>query len=177
MSPPPGLGALYLQHRDAMYRVAAGVLREAGRESEAEDAVSDAIVSLLASPPTGVANWEAFLVTAAKRKALDRLRSAEVRHAGPDLDTSVHDRSDGFDLADEVATDIDRQRRAAVAWDALAVLETRHRKVVWEIAGLGRKRAEVAADLGVTPARVSQMMTRALEDLRGEMRRKEGSGE
>ncbi|MDK6499285.1 sigma factor, partial [Escherichia coli] len=67
---PPDLGALYLRHRDAMHTVAASVLREAGRASEAEDAVQDAIVSIMASPPENVRNWEAFLVTAAKRKAL-----------------------------------------------------------------------------------------------------------
>ena len=52
-----------------MHKVAASVLREAGRADEAGDAVQDAIVSVLASPPGKVANWEAFLVTAAKRRA------------------------------------------------------------------------------------------------------------
>ncbi len=79
---PPDLGALYLRHRDAMHRVAASVLREAGRASEASDAVSDAMVSIMASP-RDVRNWEAFLVTAAKRKALDRVRSAESGTADP----------------------------------------------------------------------------------------------
>ncbi|MEH3138815.1 MAG: sigma factor [Mycobacterium kyogaense] len=73
-SPRPDLGALYLAHRDAMYKVAASVLRDQGLQSQAADAVSEAIVSILASPPENVANWEAFLVTAAKRKALDIIR-------------------------------------------------------------------------------------------------------
>ena len=36
--------------------------------------MNDAIVSIMASPPKNVENWEAFLVTAAKRKALDMIR-------------------------------------------------------------------------------------------------------
>lgn len=58
----PDLGALYLRHRDAMHKVAASVLREAGRASEAADAVQEAILSVMTSPPRHVRNWEAFLV-------------------------------------------------------------------------------------------------------------------
>lgn len=112
---PPDLGALYLRHRDAMHRVAASVLREAGRESESGDAVHDAIVSIGASPPENVHNWEAFLVTAAKRKALDRIRSAEVRHAGPEFVEAIHDRADDSDLAEDIVDAIDRKERAGHA--------------------------------------------------------------
>jgi len=95
---PPDLGALYLRHRDAMHKAAVSVLREMGRVSEAADAVNDAIISIMASPPRDVRSWEAFLVTAAKRKALDRVRSADVRHAGPEFVESIHDRADDTDL-------------------------------------------------------------------------------
>jgi DNA-directed RNA polymerase specialized sigma24 family protein len=69
--PPPDWAALYQQHRDAMYRVAARVLRGAGRADEAGDAVSAAMESLMKSPPANVLNWQAVLVTAVKRRALD----------------------------------------------------------------------------------------------------------
>lgn len=170
---PPDLGALYLRHRDALHKVAASVLRDAGRASEAEDAVQDAIVSIMASPPENVRNWEAFLVTAAKRKALDRIRSAEVRHAGPEFVEAVHDRADDSDLAEDVAEAIDQQEQAGRAWACLAILDERHRKVVWETAALGRPRSEVAAEMNVSPARVSQMATRSLALLREEMHRRE----
>lgn len=170
---PPDLGALYLRHGEAMHKVAASVLREAGRASEADDVVHDAIVSIMASPPENVRNWEAFLVTAAKRKALDRIRSAEARHAGPELVEAVHDRADDSDLAEYVADAIDQQKRAGHAWDCLSVLDERHRKAVWGTAALGRPRSEVATELNVTPARVSQMTTRSLTLLRQEMRRRE----
>ncbi len=172
-NPPPNLAALYLRHRDAMYRVAASVLREAGRSAGAEDAVSDAITSIMASPPSDVLNWEAFLVTAAKRKAVDLLRSAAVRHAGPELVQSDHERyKDGTDLAEDVAEALDRQALAAVAWDCLAVLGERERYVVWQIAALERPQREVAAELGLTPPRISQILRQGLDDLSQEVKRK-----
>jgi RNA polymerase sigma-70 factor (ECF subfamily) len=172
------LGARYLRYGDAMHKVAASVLREAGLASQARDAVHDAMVSIMASPPDDVQNWEAFLVTAAKRKALDRIRSADVRHAGPDSVESVHDRiDDDVDIAEDVAAELDRKDRAAVAWDCLSILDDRHRKVVWDIVALERSREEVASELGVSPARVSQIIRRALTLLRQEMNRREGDDE
>lgn len=148
-------------------------MREVGRASEAPDAVNDAMVSIMASPPQGVRNWEAFLVTAAKRKALDRVRSAHVRHAGPELREATDDRVDDTDLAEDAADALDRKERGALALDCLSVLDERHRKAVWATVALERPRAEVAAELDVSPARVSQMTTRALVHLREELTRRE----
>jgi RNA polymerase sigma factor (sigma-70 family) len=166
--PPPNWAALYDQHKDAMYRVARSVLRPAGREAEAEDAVMAAMESLMKSPPYEVDSWEAVMVTAAKRRAVDLLRSAAARHAGPPLEPE-DDRSDrlgGSGLAEDVAEQIDRERAGAILWDKLALLDERHRIVVWEYKALGRPREEVAAELGVTPSRVSQIAIEALRVLR-----------
>ena len=168
------LGALYLRHRDAMHRVAASVLRESGRASEAEDAVSEAIGSILSKPPKGVANWEAFLVIAAKRKALDRLRSAEVRRTNKLVAVDEHEIGDGVDVAEDVVEALDRQRLGNLAKSSLPSLTENESKVVWEIAGLGRSRQEVAQDLGVSPSRVSQLLGQGLRKLKTEMDRKEG---
>lgn len=168
------LAALYLRHRDAMYRVAASVLRGTGREHEVEDAVSDAITSLIASPPKDVENWEAFLVAVTKRKAIDRLRSAHVRHAGGPL-MPQDERPDGADIAEQVADEVDRARAAARAWECLAVLDARDRTVVISIAVEGRPGKDVAKDLGVTPGRVSQILTKSLQQLKDEMGRREAS--
>lgn len=148
-----------------------------GRSSEKEDVVSDAIMSIMASPPQNVRNWEAFLITAVKRKALDRIRSAEVRHSGPELVEATHDRADGSDLEEDVVEAVDRRKRAGAVWDCLSILDERHRKAVWETAALERPRSQVAAELGVSPARVSQMVTRALALLREEMQRREGGND
>lgn len=165
----PDLAALYLLHRDAMYRMAYSVLRGAGRTSDAEDVVSDAVVSVMTSQPLNVRSWEAFLLTVVKRKALDRIKSAEVRHAGPALVEAVHDRTDGADIEDEVLDAIEREELAVRMDNYLEVLDVRHRKAVWETVALERPRAEVAVELNVTPSRISQMTTRALAQLRDEM--------
>jgi RNA polymerase sigma factor (sigma-70 family) len=161
----PDWAALYLRHRDAMHRVVASVLRDAGMADQANDVVQEAMTSLMSSPPANVGSWEALMVTAAKRKAYDLLRSAAVRRAGSELGPE-HDHADPVDVAEDVAEQVDRQRARAGVWDGLSVLDTRHRKVAWDYIALGRSRAEVAAELDVSPSRVSQMVRRALEDLR-----------
>ena len=164
----PDWAALYQKHRDAMYRVAARVLREAGLAESAEDAVMDAMTSLMNSPPTEtVRNWEAVLVTAAKRKALDLLRSAAIQHRGPQLD-ETHDTNDrtSVDIAEDVAQRVDDTRLGAILWDKLSVLDQRDRQIVWEVKALGRRREEVAAEYQISPARVSQICTSALKQLK-----------
>lgn len=163
--PPPDWAALFQKHRDAMYRVAARTLRSAGREAEAEDVVMTAMESLMKKPRQSVKNWEAMMVKATKRRALDLLKSAEVKHAsGAEL--VEHDGALPGTLEDDVIEAVDRQRDAAAAWDKLSILDDRHRQVVWEYIAKGRSRDEVAADLGVSPARVSQMATKALKDMK-----------
>lgn len=168
----PDLAALYQQHKDAMYRVAASVLRGSGLVDLAADAVQDAIVSMMTSPPSEVLNWEAFMVAATKRKAIDRLRSAAVVHAGPELTPTVHDRETP-DVADEVVDELEQVRMAEEIQGVLSVLDDRNRTAVWQFVALERPRSEVATELGVTAPRVSQMTKRSLELLRMELKRRE----
>ena len=158
----PDLAALYLRYRDSMYRVAASVLRGAGLMEDTGDVVNDAMMSILRNPPKNVKNWEALLVTVVKRKALDKAKSAHVKHHGPPLDLRVHDVPQTIDIAD----DIEKLERAEEVRELLSRLEHRYRYVLWEVVALKRPRAEVAKELGVTPARVSQMKTQALRMLR-----------
>lgn len=164
-TPPPDWAALYQKHREAMYRVAARTLRGAGREAEAEDVVMAAMESLMKKPPRDVANWEAMMVKATIRRALDLLKSAEVNHASG-VELVDHDGALPGTLQDDVAEAVDRQRDAAAAWDALSSLGVRHRQVVWEYIAKGRSRDDVAAEFGVSPARVSQIATKALKELK-----------
>jgi RNA polymerase sigma factor (sigma-70 family) len=168
----PDLGALYLAHKDAMYRVARRVLREAGLEIEAEDAVSAAITSVLRSRPTGVKNWEAFLVAATRKKAIDKLRSAAAKHAGPELGPE-HDLPGDQNVAEEVAHLVDAQRRVRHVRTIVATLDPRLQTVAWEYIGKERPRQEIAAELGVTPGRISQMAKQVQELLRETISREE----
>ncbi len=72
-----GGGCMYAQveieqHWRAMVRVARSVL---GSSDEAEECAGAAMVQVLERQPEGVKNLEAYMVTVAKRRALDRLRS------------------------------------------------------------------------------------------------------
>jgi RNA polymerase sigma-70 factor (ECF subfamily) len=148
-----------------MYRVAARTLREAGRAAHAEDVVMAAMESLMRKPPSGVKNWEALLVHTTKMRALDLLKSAAVKHASA-IDLTDADGASYASIEDDVIEGVDRHRAAMAAWDKLSILDVRHRQVAWEYVAKGRSRDDVAAELGVTPARVSQMAKAALRQLK-----------
>lgn len=171
--PPPDWAALYEAHKDSMHRVAKTVLRGSGLIDQAEDAVQEAVTSLMKSPPQNVERWEAVMVSAAKNKAIDLLRSAAVRHAGPKVEDQ-HYRSETYpDLSEDVSDDLDRQWTAVAVRDWLKVLTERDRDVVWRRAALEDPRDQVAADLGVSPGRVSQITKAALERLRDQIEKEE----
>lgn len=168
----PDIGALYSTHKDAMHRVARRVLRDTGLESEADDVVSAVITSILQNRPTGVEKWEAFLVRATRNRAIDKLRSAAVKHAGPELGPE-HDLPDDHDLGEDVADLIDAQSRAHRVRASVASLDPRLQTVAWEYIGKERPRQEIAAELGVSPGRISQMAKQVLELLRETISREE----
>jgi RNA polymerase sigma factor (sigma-70 family) len=157
-----------------MYRVAARVLREVGIADRAEDAVQAAMVSLMKAPPVGVDNWEAVLVTTAKRRALDILDSAAIRHSGPKLGEE-HDSADPDCYTDDIDEVLDRQRVVAQLREHLSLLNQQQRFVAWEYLARDRPRSDVAAELAVSPARISQIAKAAVLILRDAMGLKGGS--
>lgn len=155
--------ALYQRHRDAMFRVAKGVLRSSGRVDLADDAVQDAMVSLMKSPPTETPrNWEALLVATAKRRALDMVGSAAMVK-GAVLEEERASSASEQDM-EKVLERLEKMAlvRAAIA---KAKLDARAHYVLAQYVVLERPRAEVAAELGVTPARVSQIATKVLTEI------------
>lgn len=160
------LAALYEQHKNTMHRVAASALRDWGLETEADDAVQDAILSLLKSPPReSVRNWESYLVIVTKRKALDRAKLAHVAHHGGSLESMEPDVDTDEDFTQEVVNDIARAHEAAMVRDALNALGPQEKQVVWRVYGLGEKQRDVARDLGLTPGRISQVCKTGLKQL------------
>lgn len=152
-----------------MYRVAYATLRPSGMEASAEDAVSGAIVSIMRNGlPTNIGNWEAFLVKVVKRKAQDIVKSATVQRAGPPLD-DLQGRKADVDVGEEAAEQVDLERRVVLLRTSLDMLDERQRLVAVDYIGQERPRAEIAAKLGVTPARVSQMKLEVLKLLRAAM--------
>lgn len=159
----PDLEALYLKHARAMYGAAYRVLRDSGRMDQAPDAVQQVFESLLkAWPAEPVNNWEGFLVRSVQNKALDILRLADVRRADA-KPVEEHDRSTGQDIADEVGHQVDSFRLAARAREKMKLLSERERYVLEQCAAEGRPGTDVAAELGLTKGRVSQIKTQALK--------------
>lgn len=62
------------EHWDAMIAVSHGVL---GSADEARDCAAEAMAQVLERKPPDIANLEAFMVTVAKRRAIDRIRAAQ----------------------------------------------------------------------------------------------------
>lgn len=162
----PDIGALYLKYRQTMRAVAGSVLRDTAHRDDVEDVLMEVLTTLAEKPPhKPVSNWEAYLVRATRNKAIDMVRSAAARHAGGPIEDHHHPATDQY-LADEVAERVDSERAGALVWDALAVLDDRERKIVWQYKALGLPRAEVAQAFGIDPSRVSQISTAALTKMR-----------
>lgn len=162
----PDVEALYLRHGDAMHRAAHRVLRGLGRRGLANEAVQQVFESLLRNPPSEpVDNWEAFLVRGARNSALDVLKSAAVRHTA-DKPVEDHVAAAKDDVAAEAAARVDRSRLMAKVQEKMTLLSSQERYVLEQVAALDRSGTEVAAELGVTKGRVSQLKTQALRKLR-----------
>lgn len=158
--------ALYSQHKDAMWNAAARELVWVGMGHLAEDAVSEAMMSLLKfSPPDGVRDWAAFMANCARRRAQDLRRSATGK-ARVDTAYSARDtRQENQDFVDDLVETIDRRPLAAKGWAKLEMLGERERFALVQFKLNGRPQDDVAKDLGVSRARVSQLATAALKKL------------
>ena len=157
-------GALFRQHRAAMQRVATCVLSHMGRRDLAEDAVMQAMLSLSAHPPPEIDNPEVLLIAAAKRKASDIKRLHDITRRAKRVlrDTDAQ----SSDIAPEVIDHIDQQRTVQKALDEVARLPVLQQQIIREVIMKGHPARQVAAELGLSPARVSQLRATALTALR-----------
>ncbi|WP_193752236.1 sigma-70 family RNA polymerase sigma factor [Microbacterium oxydans] len=153
--------ALYQKHRDAMYGVAYEVLRGSGRVDLADDAVQEAMVSLMkAPPPEPPRSWEALFVVTAKRRALDIVGAAAMKKGSKFSEEYVPAARPPDD--DDA---LERLEKMARARPVIAGLDAQEHVVLAQYIVRDRPRGDVAAELGVTPGRVSQISTRVLSKI------------
>ena len=168
------IGALYEEHKDAMYGMARSMLRN-DDQRHVEDVVQEVVVSLLPELPTNIRNWEAFLVHAVKMKIYDLWKSAahkneklllddarpleEERHGGDDL---------GLDPAVVVEETHERAATVAQVRAALAELDRSEPQAAYayrQVKELGRASQAVADELDVSSSRVRQHVMKARTEL------------
>ena len=168
----PDWAALYLRHKSAMYATARYILKGDSGVVQADDIVLDAMKSVMASPPNRVQNWEAFLVTVVKRRALDHFKTSHVKHAAgqplPDVDLADPLQN----TAEDVSEAIDRSRNAATALAVMHDLPEQHQVVLRQRVMEGISLAETATALGVSGARVSQLQKEALQIMKDKLNEK-----
>jgi RNA polymerase sigma factor (sigma-70 family) len=159
----PDWAALYECHRGAMLRVAASRFRLAGRDpDQAQDVVNQVFVEVMSNPPATVSNWESYLVRATSNRVSDHLTAAEARRAFP-TGTGADDQADLLDTPapDDVEDQAIRALRSEQLRhrirEVLAGLPDGERRVLKARLFEEKTNIEVAAQLGVSQARASQL--------------------
>jgi DNA-directed RNA polymerase specialized sigma24 family protein len=152
---------VFAEHWGAMVRSARGVL---GCAEDSEDCAGQALGQVCAQDTRDVANMEAYLVTIAKRRAIDSLRQADrARRLTARVANLSSDSSICPDIADAVA------RRDEARW----ITEEARRRLRPDVFALLRRVADgdqvhsVAADLGMSEPAARAHLNRARKLLRG----------
>jgi len=106
-------------------------------------------------------SWLAMMMTAVRRRAIDLIRSADVRRAGFSMD----DEDVTFQPAEpgDFAGDHANSHPVRAALDALT--DEQQREVLHRIYYEDQSQAQVAKDLGLTPGRITQIKQAALNEI------------
>jgi len=150
-SPKPDWAALYLQHRDAMYAVARKVLRQAGHPDLADDAVHDVMAYVLSKPDLARRKPGNYLIRAA------RLRAMSIADLHDNKKGTALFEQDG--MTDGIEDDI--VQRLDLQHEILSLPEMQQR-IIRQVIIEQRTLTEVAAELGLSKSRVSQLQRAAL---------------
>ncbi|GAA3665288.1 hypothetical protein GCM10023081_00190 [Arthrobacter ginkgonis] len=166
----PDLGALYLRHRAAMYRMAAVMLRGTGHEDSAEDVVQAVVTKLVgAMPAEPPQNWEAWLIQCVKNQVKDLLKLASTRREVSKEPEVTPEWGMEDDFAEQVAERVVAEDAGVKVREALGCLTAKEREVVWSVCGKEQSQTDVARRLGISPGRVSQLKKSGLNKLHQQM--------
>lgn len=155
-------GELYRRHLDKARSAARGV---ASNADDTADAVSDAFANVFRVVRAGRfpdgAEFEAYMVTAARRAAIDQLRRASRTVSGNDLD-----HAESLSMVTRPSERVVAVESAALVARAFLGLATHLRAVLYLTEVEGMPMREAAAVLGVTPNACAQRAVRARARLR-----------
>lgn len=159
----PPSAAVFEVHRERLWRIAYGILSS---PEDADDVVQEAYVRWHRADQQRVHRPEAWLVTAATRLCIDRLRARRTErevYVGPWLPTPIVDPGPRPDAAAEIASEL--SLAFLVLLERLAP-EERAAFLLREIFGVGYP--DVAAALDRSEAACRQLVHRARERVRGD---------
>lgn len=145
-------------HWRPMVRAAYSVL---GDRDDAVEAASEALAQVVARPPSGVRNPEAFLVTIAKRRAIDQLRALSSDRRRALLVGRSHAQTE-VDVAEAV---VDQHEAAWVDETARAVLPAASYELLRLLAD-GVELSAAARQLGMTTRAAQSRLHRARQVMR-----------
>lgn len=161
----PDWAAIFAQHYPAMYAAAASVLK--GRTAlgvDADDIVSIALGEAISKGlPTEIEQLHSYLARIARLRAIDALRRRKHQADEPPDPTTELPARVIPDGPEELAIQSELVAEIAAHLDGLP---ERERIALESTVMRDRPRDEVAAALGVTPQRVSQLVSAALRRLR-----------
>jgi len=154
-------------HGGALVRVARGLVRS---EADAEDAVQDAMVALLAAPHLllVIENAGGWLYTFVRRRCVDLLRHASVRRA----DERESALEELFDEAPDAAEHLERQELVAAVAAAVKNLDEPLRFAFVENALEGRPFRDISAQSGIPMGTLMARKQRAMEAIKKELRQR-----
>jgi RNA polymerase sigma factor (sigma-70 family) len=171
--PDLDIGAVYLQHSDAMWGMARSMLR--GDEERAKDIIQEVMLTIVAKKPTGVRNWEAYLVHSVKMRIYDLWKSAAHQHERLRLEEATPlegERLGGDDLALDPSVVLEEAEGCIATVtevrSALAELRSTHpveHDVLLKAKSEGQTSKEIAAEMGVSDSRVRQHLMAARFEL------------
>jgi len=147
-----------MKHWAAMVRAAYAVL---GSVHEAEECAAASIAQVIERPPEHVLNLEAFLVTVAKRRALDAARVRQ-RERSRDARCAVLASGPAPDPAEDVAA---RAEATWVAQEARRLLSAQAYQLLIRAAE-GTPARQIAEETGLTERAVESHLLRARRTLR-----------
>lgn len=157
----PDWAAIYTEHGQAMRRAARSILGDQQTLGKtADDVVIDLLEELMVKElPPRIRNLRGYLSAAARRRAIDLIRSRGA-------DDRVVSKSAAHEAVEDWEDVIDTEILAAAAVDSLDMLPDRERYAIEQRVMLRRQAKHVAAELDVTPQRVSQLVGAGLARLR-----------
>lgn len=147
-----------LEHWPTMVRVAQSVLRS---RADAEECAASAIAQVVAQARLDVENYEAYLVTVVKRRALD-MRRAHGRAWRRTVRYASHEEVSAADIAEDVVA------RAEAVWADTAARRLLSPRVyrLLQMVGDGVPTSQIALELGLTSRAVESHLLRARRVMR-----------